>query len=357
MPLTGNGTRTEGRGAGSSHFPSPLLEATFSICADSTVSALLKSEPLRRLHDVGFLGAIDYLPAHLGRRKPTPLINRLEHSIGVATLAWCYGLRKNLPEKKRRLITVAALLHDVGHLPLSHSLEPLFRERFGIDHHLLTRQAIMGDGPFGDAIPRILEGSDISPSAVIDVLEGADIEFDCFFSGAINFDTADAITRLDMHNGLETLPRAWTVIEAAAFGCDPQARQTVDDFWRRKNAVYARFVYDDAGRMADEALRRTLRRLNAQWDRQAITMTDSELQRALGICFTDILRDHEKNREIWRDVPYREFFVIESASFVDRRRDRERYRSRWIKGGNGNRIASRREGNNGHGQRHSAQAG
>lgn len=355
MLRAGDGKQIEGRQE-PSFCPPSLLEAAASMRRDATVLALLKSKPLRRLRAVSFLGAIDHLPPGAGGQKRPPLINRLEHSIGVATLAWLYGLRKALPPDRRRLITVAALLHDVGHLPLSHSLEPLFRERFGIDHHLLTRQAIMGNGPFGDSIRNILESVEISPAAVVDVLEGADEAFDRFFSGAINFDTVDAITRLDTHNGPETLVRAWTIIEAAAFGQGPQAIQTVDDFWMCKNAVYARFIYHDEGRMADEILRHTLRRLKAQWNRQAVTMTDDELQHSLGLRFTEILRKYD-DRTIGQDVPYREFFVVKSAMFADRRRDRERYRSRWIKRGQGYSHGHLREGNSEHSQKHSGRAG
>ena len=355
MPA-GDGRPIANAGEAFSRSSSALLAAASAMRRDPAVAALLNSKPLRRLHAISFLGAIDHLPADSSRPNRAPLINRLEHSIGVATLAWLYGLRKGLPEDTHRLMTVAALLHDVGHLPLSHSLEPLFRERFGIDHHLLTRQAILGDGPFGDAIRVILENVALSPAAVVDMLEGADEAFDCLFSGAINFDTADAITRLDTHNGAQTLDRAWTVIEAAAFDQGTGARRIVDAFWRRKNAVYARLIYHDEGRMADDALREALRRLGSRWDRRTATMTDDELQRALGLRFTDILRAG-KDRAIGQDAPYREFFVVESAVFADRRRDRERYRSRWIRGGNGQAHRQPREGSHGDRQKHSAQTG
>ena len=51
---------------------------------------------------------------------------------------------------ERRLVTAAALLHDIGDAPLSHSLEPVFLKFFGMEHHTATRDIVTGNGDLSE---------------------------------------------------------------------------------------------------------------------------------------------------------------------------------------------------------------
>lgn len=87
--------------------------------------ALLGSAPLQRLaglHHHGPSGRVAGIGA-----------SRLEHTLAVHAL--CVAL---VPDD--RDLRVAALLHDVGHVPYSHALEPL-----GVDHHRSFERAIDGE--------------------------------------------------------------------------------------------------------------------------------------------------------------------------------------------------------------------
>ncbi|NAT15688.1 hypothetical protein CU663_05730 [Pseudomonas syringae pv. actinidifoliorum] len=98
-----------------------------SVVNDDVMSLILQSKAFKRLYDISFLGALDY--THPG----TEIISkknrsRAEHSLHVAALAAYVSAKRNYtPELKRHLI-IAALLHDVGHAPLSHSAEPLIKK-------------------------------------------------------------------------------------------------------------------------------------------------------------------------------------------------------------------------------------
>ncbi|MGW9171762.1 HD domain-containing protein [Streptomyces decoyicus] len=87
---------------------------------------LLRTEPLRRLHFV----------AHGGASTLSTLqsYSRLEHTLGVLALVAHFR-----PEDQ--LLRVAALLHDIGHLPLSHTLEGIS----GLDHHAIGLRLLRTD--------------------------------------------------------------------------------------------------------------------------------------------------------------------------------------------------------------------
>ena len=109
------------------------------IRADDLESALLKSRPLQRLRFVRQLGWTFLI-------FPGAEHSRFSHVLGTMHLAGrLYDALASksggrLPAeagcRERRLARVAALLHDIGHAPFSHSAEDLFDEE--IDHEEMT---------------------------------------------------------------------------------------------------------------------------------------------------------------------------------------------------------------------------
>lgn len=89
----------------------------------ATEQRLLRAWPVRRLTFIAHAGAASITTVQT--------YSRLEHSLGVLALVAHFA-----PEDQPA--RTAALLHDVGHLPFSHTLEGLA----GLDHHDLTRQRI-----------------------------------------------------------------------------------------------------------------------------------------------------------------------------------------------------------------------
>lgn len=84
---------------------------------------LFLTKSVRRLKHLAHFGARSYI---------SPVVHtRFEHTVGVWKLAAHF-----FPEDS--LIRAAAILHDIGHVPFSHSVE----RALGYNHHELTNQLI-----------------------------------------------------------------------------------------------------------------------------------------------------------------------------------------------------------------------
>lgn len=228
--------------------PSPLGRpgATRSLFEDTLLRQLIRSRPVQRLKRIGFLGAID-------RIKPRFWHNRYDHSLGVARLALLYANSRNLSRHDTRVLAAAGLLHDVGHGPLSHTLEPIFQERFGISHHQAGVRIIRGESALGREIPEVLACHGLDLDEVNAMIGGTHNGRHAFlFSSPINLDTIEGVTRCFSFFERRT-PRAMSatrIVRKIAETGGPPIR-TLDFFWWLKDQMYkslihnpARLVYD-----------------------------------------------------------------------------------------------------------------
>ena len=135
---------------------------------------LTRTEAFRRLNSIRFLGAIDYLfvPTPNGTRSNIRH-TRFQHSLGVARLALIYSDARGLSAAERRTIYVAALLHDIGHPPLSHSLESAFQQKFGIEHHQVTEDIIFGRSEIGREVHSLLRAYSVDIEHVVELIRGS----------------------------------------------------------------------------------------------------------------------------------------------------------------------------------------
>jgi len=141
-----------------------------SISVKGVFLDLIESPEFQRLHDIKQLGL-----AHLV--FPGAHHTRLEHSLGTYHISslMCHAL--DLEEQESQTIMSAALLHDVGHAPFSHSLEWFLKDRYGFTHDELTKKIILGKESMlsnddrenigaPDTISAILERHGIDPKNV-----------------------------------------------------------------------------------------------------------------------------------------------------------------------------------------------
>ncbi len=103
---------------------------------------------------------------------------RLEHSLGVYSVAGALADALDMSHEDRNRVAVGGLLHDLGHGPLSHTLEPSMREALGAGHEARSRAWITGTrrsepepgAPSAD-IPDVLERYDLDPREIADLVD------------------------------------------------------------------------------------------------------------------------------------------------------------------------------------------
>tara|TARA_B100001996_G_scaffold223269_1_gene171762 strand:+ start:183 stop:1499 length:1317 start_codon:yes stop_codon:yes gene_type:complete len=150
------------------------IHGSFSI--DGVREELLSTPEFNKLSHIKQLGL-----AHLV--FPGAHHTRFEHSLGVSHLAGKMAGSLSLSNEESTIVEVAAMLHDVGHGPYSHTLEHILHERGGADHMHITEGIITGDYdilsdeertlfPERRTVPEILESYGIDPKEVASLIHG-----------------------------------------------------------------------------------------------------------------------------------------------------------------------------------------
>lgn len=301
---------------------------------------LLDSPWLSRLGRISFLGTLDHHPR--SRRAS----NRLEHSLGVASLAADAAHDLDLPRARAQLFVAACLLHDIGHYPLSHAAEPAFARLLGAGHHEVGRWIVLGTGP----IPRVrslapvLEQIDVDPAAVWAILDRSDAlapelkPLAELLRAPINLDTLEGIHRVarDFRLRQRKLPaRIFTWISTdhgRELGIASEALSAIDRFWLLKDQVYDRVINLPSNILAEARL---CELVASKLDRDVLDaldhFDDPALRRRLGAeAFANAVLDggDDRDYELWATERYGEI-VGEGASTSERRpvlvRTRKRY--------------------------------
>lgn len=272
---------------------------------DSLPYALMATAPMKRLANIGFLGALDFVRHSSGRSPHRRRHNRLEHSVGVAHLAETYARAIGLPESDRLLIVAAALLHDVGHGPLSHTLEPIFDLEFGINHHKVTRHIIEGETTWGSEIRAILTQHRIDVDRVLSLIEGegGSDALGILFSGQINIDTLEGITRCRAFAGRRHayIP-ANSVVQKWATNSEMPLEE-FDAFWELKGAVYNLFIGAPKSAALDALAQAYMRSNRKSFARDDYLLSEREFRRRHKYLFYLLDRASHNFREIIREVP------------------------------------------------------
>lgn len=215
------------------------------LVSDVYYKSIIESESFQRLQKISFLGAIDYTTNSKQYKS-----SRYEHSIEVAELALYVCKIRNYSKEIQDHVIVAALLHDIGHAPLSHSMESSFKNAFKIDHHIAGTELLLGRVAKENSLNKILKKINIS--LVIDLIEQKSTEhFSDIFNSPINIDTIDGIYRSIKYinkniyiNKIE--------ITAASFGEVKESDESIlDEFWKNKNLVYKQLITAGVGSVAD----------------------------------------------------------------------------------------------------------
>ncbi|RLF97905.1 MAG: hypothetical protein DRN49_06765 [Thaumarchaeota archaeon] len=114
---------------------------------------------------------------------------RFNHSLGCMYLAGEFAEKLGFDEHKRKILRLAGLLHDLGHTPYSHLLEPLLEEA-GTTHEEMTIKILENNQELREAI----EKCGVSVNEIIEVLSGKRAE-SAIISGPIDADKLDFLMR------------------------------------------------------------------------------------------------------------------------------------------------------------------
>lgn len=239
-------------------------------------------------------------------------------------LAETYACESGLSAKRRRLLLAAALLHDVGHGPLSHTLEPVFAEAFDIDHHSMTRRIVRGETRNGRDVYVSLRGADLDPDEVLAMIDGHHSGPDAFlFAGSINFDTLDGISRSRAFMKPRAAPSAMlrAVRHWAQTGRAPLSE--FDAFWTLKHDVYTLLICGARGRLLDAVAQAYMRANIDEFDASDFERSEATLRKrhpklfkVLGLVASQrlsSLKDHLPSRWMKEEVTVKDRAFIVSA--------------------------------------------
>ncbi|UCH88742.1 MAG: HD domain-containing protein [Thermoplasmata archaeon] len=145
-----------------------------SIKLSGLMLELLESPEVQKLAGIHQLG-LAYLVF------PGANHTRLEHSLGTSFIAGRIANELSLEENESDLVKCAALLHDIGHGPFSHTLEMMVHQKTGHSHMELTAKLITGKiDIFSDeeskvitgrkTLPEIIEKYGLAPPEIADLI-------------------------------------------------------------------------------------------------------------------------------------------------------------------------------------------
>ncbi|MGC8609246.1 MAG: HD domain-containing protein [Thermoplasmata archaeon] len=150
---------------------------------DGVIRELIDTREFQRLRRIKSLGLCNVV-------FPGANHTRFEHSIGTYFLATKYISHFNMNDEE---FLIAALLHDIGHFPFSHTIEEFYLEKYNIDH--LDAGISIIEGKNSD-IPEIIEKYGFSVNKVTKILKKQEYPvLSSLISGPVDVDELDYLRR------------------------------------------------------------------------------------------------------------------------------------------------------------------
>ncbi len=121
--------------------------------------------------------------------------SRFEHSVGVQHLAKIVTKKPEFADQARE-IEIAALFHDAGHPPFTHTSEPFQKAVFGVAHEDFINVVFEND----HLRRTIGEQADVHQVALY--IKGKDEPFSNIVSGSLDVDNLDNLVRWQLASGI-----------------------------------------------------------------------------------------------------------------------------------------------------------
>jgi HD superfamily phosphohydrolase len=190
--------------------------------------------------------------------------SRFEHALGAYHLARhaiaILGERGDLNGIDKSLIadvSVAMLLHDIGHYPFSHALEEI-----GALHHEEVARPLITAGAIGDILRRAM-GKD-APDRIVDLIRGkSNSPLQGLISGSLDLDKIEYLKRDALMCGVpygeiddERLLNAMTVVDRTVIGIHEKGLSAVESLLFAKYQMYRNVYWHHAVRSATAMYKR-----------------------------------------------------------------------------------------------------
>ena len=158
------------------------------IAVEGPALDLLDTPAVQRLRHIKQLGTVELV-------YPAANHTRFEHSLGVYHLASRALDHLGIEGPAARHVRAAALLHDVGHTPYSHNVEPLIERETGKSHEDV--EGILAEG----AVAAALKEHGLDPDRIAGLIRGEG-RYAGLVSGELDVDRMDYLVRDAHHTGV-----------------------------------------------------------------------------------------------------------------------------------------------------------
>ncbi|MGC8585332.1 MAG: HD domain-containing protein [Thermoplasmata archaeon] len=287
-----------------------------SIRIDEPLLSVIETPEFQRLNGIRQLG-FNYLVF------PGANHTRLEHSLGVSFIAGEIGRRISMSNEKITLLRIGGLVHDIGHLPFSHTLENIFKKYTGLDHVKIGEKIINGDiiieNRIGeDCISHILEKNGIDRKDVIKVFaDEEDSEsfgksksaFESIINGDLDSDQMDYLLRDSHYTGVAygsiDLPRILNTVNMIndLLVFDNKGIEALEGLVVARSLMYSSVYFHKTSRIAELMLIKAIKDMDFDW-KMLIQMNDSDILNFIknGGTFQNEIYERLKYRKLYKKV-------------------------------------------------------
>jgi hypothetical protein len=209
------------------------------------IKELTETDAFKRIQKVSFLGVVDYYNLH-NSKSNTQGFSRADHSWGVLALAQKLIGHLNLEYSDRLHVIAAAVCHDLGHSPFSHSVEKVYTKINPNIDHKIALYYLLDRKEYG--VYDVLFKFDIAPERIFSISSSKDDPLSWIFHNPINIDTLDGIGRFllsfklispfDINGAIESLALLWM----NRHELQRDRVRNLDIFWELKAAFYDHFL-------------------------------------------------------------------------------------------------------------------
>jgi HD superfamily phosphohydrolase len=286
---------------------------------------LIDAPELQRLHHIHQLG-LAYLVF------PGANHTRFSHSLGTYFIASKIAQALHLPEDDQLLVNVAALLHDIGHGPFSHTLEYSFYSLCNKGHTDQTSSIINGDTDIikerealkTPIISEMLNLYSVDPDKVSELIQGMKIPYEWTLTpwlegitvqpnyltqiihGEVDADQLDYLLRDSYYTGVAygiiDLPYLLNTLEFknSTLAVNPKGIEAVEALLVARSLMFSSVYYHHAVRIAETMLARAAEESLKEYP-EIMNMSDWEF-------FSYLEKGTDYQKDMVTKIKYRHLF-------------------------------------------------